>query len=284
MKAVKILLTTLLITIVSFQAHAEKVITINKPCVYLNELTAPSIQAKEVACLEPGEEKYFAKELIQNHLSRVGVNAKVLSGVLVKREGEKVSKQEIIDQVQRAFEMDHPDVEIIVEQVRINNDLFTEVNEDLIIDVDTSKFGSSYAIVKNGKKQTQLYVYVRAFKEGYVSVERIKAGDVIANKVQIEKIDVTSMRTMPLEDVDGLIAKRSMSYGRAITSDLVETMPEIRKGESVRIVYDNNGIKLETAGIAEEDGFIGKMLTVRNINSQKLVAGNYAGNGRVHVK
>ncbi len=280
MKGSIIALFATFIVLIATVVYAEKELTINDDCVYLDELTAPSIVHKKVTCgFAPGESKFFPKEVIENYLRREGINAKVLNDVTVTRQGEKLSSDEIISAVTKAYKNTYPEITVKVEQLRTSKEIFATQLENFSIDVDTSKFGSTYATINNGIKNTQIYMYVKAYKEGYISSERIKAGEVVENKVRKELIDITNSRQSLVTDITGIIAAKGIPQGKAITVDLVQDKPALAKGESVKLVFDNGTIKIETMGIVEENAFVGKLVQVRNAVSQKIIMAQYLGNG-----
>ena len=263
-------------------AQAEKEILITEECVYLDELTAPSIPHSKVTCgFMPGESKSFPKEVIENYLRRAGINAKVLKDVTVTREGEKLSSDDIVKAAQEAYKKAYPDVTVSIEQVRSSREIFAEKSDDFQIKIDTSKFGSTYAEIHNGLKKTQIYMYVRAFKDGYVASERIKAGESLEGKTRLESVDITTNRNELVTDMTGLLAAKTIAQGRVITAEQVQKEPALAKGEKVKLVFDNGSIRIETAGVIEENAFVGKPVQVRNITSQQVVTAEYIGNGIV---
>lgn len=263
-------------------AHAEKEITITDECVYLDELTAPSIPHSKVTCgFAPGQSKSFPKEVIENYLRRAGINAKVLHDVTVTREGEKLSAEDIIKAAEAAYQEAYPHITVSIEQLRSSREIFAEKSDDFQIKIDTSKFGSTYAEIHNGLKKTQVYMYVRAFRQGYVATERIKAGESIADKVRPEMVDITTSRQEIVTEPDGLIAAKIINQGRTVTVEQVQKEPALAKGEKVKLIFDNGIIRIETIAITEENAFVGKPVQVRNASSQQIVTAEYLGNGVV---
>ncbi len=261
-------------------AYAQKEITIAEECVYLDELTAPSIPHTKVTCgFAPGESRSFPKEAIENYLRRSGINARVINDVTVTREGEKLSSEEIVKAAEEAYKRAYPDITVNIEQVRFSRDMYAEKQENFSIKIDTSKFGATYAEVHNGLKKAQVYMYVRAYRQGYVATERIRQGESVAGKVRPEMVDVTTSRQSILTNPEGTIAAKIIAKGRTVTTDQVQERPALAKGETVRLVYDNGLIKIETTGVVEENAFVGRPVQVRNTASQKIITADYIGDG-----
>lgn len=277
----KILYTIVLSTIIcTAPAFAAKNVQITEGCVYLDELTAPSIPRTKVMCgIAHGESRNFSKESIVNYLARAGINASVLNDVTVIRKGEKLSEEEIVSRITAEYEKAYPGINIKIDQLRLPKDIYAEKASDFSVKIDTSKFGTNYAEINNGLKRSSLYVYIKAFRQGYVATERIKAGEKTEGKIRPHLIDVTNLRSTLITDPRGLIADKIIGQGKPLTEDTVSSEPALKKGDKIKIVYDDGKLKIETAGVAESDAFVGKPVQVRNVSSQKIITANYIGNG-----
>lgn len=271
-----------LVLLMSSTAIAQKAIILNEECVYLDQLTAKTIPHIEVYCgLQPGENKLFTKDQIQNYLLREGINAKVINDVNVKRSGEKISEESFTNKLIELYSQDNGDIELIVEQVRIPSNVYAEENNSFEVIADTTKFGGNYAQIKIGTKKFQAYYYIKAYKDAFVTTNRLKAGDLIDGNYIKEKVDVTNIKGKLITDINKLQATKSMPKGKILTQDLVEAKPELKKGETVKIVYNNGILAIETKGVIEENATLGQPVSVKNINSQKIITALYVGNGVV---
>lgn len=86
-----------------------------------------------------------------------------------------------------------------------------------------------------------------------------------------------------LDDVVGLRITSAVAPGMALTSRNVARAPTIIKGETVTIAVEGDGFAIESQGRAEEDGFQGDLLAVRNVKSGIVVTGRVARSGLVTV-
>lgn len=262
--------------------YAAKTIEITEECVYLDQLTAPSMPHSKVTCsIAPGESKTFSKESIQNYLARAGIKATVMNDVIVTREGEKLSQEDIVESIENEYKKAYPEITVAVDQIRLAKDVYAEKQSDFKVTIDTSKFGANYAEIDNGIKKAQIYVYIKAFREGYVTTERIRVGESMEGKIRTESIDVTNLKSALVTNPKGLISSKMIGQGRPITEDVTTAMPALKKGQTVTIVYDNGNLKIEATGVIEADAFVGKSVPVRNTASQKVITANYIGGGVV---
>lgn len=279
----KLLLTTILILFSFSYALAQKEITIDNECVYLDELTAAHVPHNQVQCgISAGSKVTISKDVIQKHINEAGINGTVLYDVVVFRQWEKISYDKVAKLIKDEYASAYPDMEISVEQIRIPDNLYDIDNINL--KVDTSKLGASYAEARLENSKYQIYYYVKGFKNAYVTKERVKIGESLTGKITQEKVDVTNLKYELVTDVENIAAVRNMPAGKILTTDLVSEKPALKKGEAVKIIVSNGTLHIETQGVVEENALPGKKVLVRNTASQKVITANYIGNGVVKAE
>lgn len=278
----KFLLIVLMLIFSAGYSFAYKHITINEDCVYLDELTASHIPHNKVECgIKAGSEKLITKGVIQSHLDSAGIKGTVLNDVLVAREWEKLSYEKVAEYIKAEYKKTYPDMKIIVDQIRISEDIYDNPDIKMNISCDTSKLGGGYAQVRLGNNKYQIYYYVKGFKDAYVTTERIKAGDSLAGKIKKVNAEVTNLKNELVDNAEDLAASKAVPAGKVITADIVQEKPALKKGEAVKIVVSNGILHIETQGVVEEHAMPGKQVLVRNLTSQKVISGSYIGNGIV---
>ena len=278
----KFLLIILMLLLSTGFAFAQKYVTITEDCVYLDELTASHIPHNKVECgIKAGSEKLITKDVIQSHLDSTGIKGTVLNDVLVAREWEKLSYEKVSEYIKNEYKKAYPDMKIVVDQLRISEDIYDNPDIKMNISCDTSKLGGGYAQVRLGNNKYQIYYYVKGYKDAYVTTERIKAGDSLAGKVKKVNVEVTNLKNELVDNAESLAASRAVPAGKVITADIVQEKPALKKGEAVKIVVSNGILHIETQGVVEENAMPGKQVLVRNLTSQKVISGSYIGNGIV---
>lgn len=281
----KLLIITTLILFSFSYAFAQKEITINEECVYLDELTASHVPHNKVQCgITAGSKVTISKDIIQQHINEAGINGTVIADVVVFRQWEKLSYNKVAELIKNEYAAAYPDVEISIEQIRIPDNLYDINDGRLQISCDTTKLGAAYAEARIENSKYQIYYYVKGYKEAYVTKERVKAGDSLAGKVIKEKVDVTNIKSELVTDAESMAANRAMPAGKILTTDLVSTRPALKKGEAVKIIVSNGTLHIETQGVVEENAMPGKKVLVRNIASQKVITADYLGNGIVKAE
>ena len=156
----KFLLIILMLLLSTGFAFAQKYVTITEDCVYLDELTASHIPHNKVECgIKAGSEKLITKDVIQSHLDSTGIKGTVLNDVLVAREWEKLSYEKVSEYIKNEYKKAYPDMKIVVDQLRISEDIYDNPDTKMNISCDTSKLGGGYAQVRLGNNKYQIYYY-----------------------------------------------------------------------------------------------------------------------------
>jgi flagella basal body P-ring formation protein FlgA len=86
-----------------------------------------------------------------------------------------------------------------------------------------------------------------------------------------------------IEEAIGLRITTAVSPGIALTTRNVARAPTIMKGETVTLSAEGEGFSIETPGRAEEDGYEGDILAVRNVKTGIVITGKVAHAGLVLV-
>ncbi len=125
---------------------------------------------------------------------------------------------------------------------------------------------------------------------------KVKAPVVVANRpiqreriispgdVRIERVDITRMRYDPFRDVSAVIGMRCarmVREGSVLNHMMVKEKPVVRKGEQVYIRLATDAIRISVPARARESGKRGESIWVENIQTQKLVRVEIAGEGHV---
>jgi flagellar basal body P-ring formation protein FlgA len=125
-------------------------------------------------------------------------------------------------------------------------------------------------------------------QEWHVVVPRVAIpnGSVITASMVEERIVNTPPGGAVLKSLDEVVGLRitsAVAPGMALTVRNVARAPTIIKGETVIISAEGDGFAIESQGRAEEDGYQGDLLAVRNVKSGIVVTGRVARSGLVTV-
>lgn len=128
---------------------------------------------------------------------------------------------------------------------------------------------------------------VRRFKEVLVPVQNItRHQHMTAEMFAPERIDITSITEDILTDpqqVMGFRAKSNLTAGRYVSLKRIEQIPDAEIGQPVTIVTGDGLFEIRAKGLALENGLIGEMIKVKNVDTRKILSGTVAAPGVVEV-
>jgi len=104
--------------------------------------------------------------------------------------------------------------------------------------------------------------------------------------LEIEKIRIRRQKNRYESNVENLIGKRlirQLQKGQPLFARFVEETPLIRRGEQVTITLQAGGLQIITLGKAKEDGKLGEVIKVMNLDSRKVVFAEVIRQGDVRV-
>ena len=87
-----------------------------------------------------------------------------------------------------------------------------------------------------------------------------------------------------VEEAVGLRATASLTQGVALATRALAKAPAVMKGETVTLMADGDGFSVSMPGKAEEDGYEGDLLAVRNLRSGVVISGRLAPGGVVVIR
>tara|TARA_B100001063_G_C16731694_1_gene539671 strand:+ start:352 stop:1023 length:672 start_codon:yes stop_codon:yes gene_type:complete len=86
-----------------------------------------------------------------------------------------------------------------------------------------------------------------------------------------------------INDVIGMIAKRSIRHGSNIQANLLQAPKLVKRGDDVVIMASTQGIMIRMRGTAMQDGELGQQITVKNNQSERIVKARVSEAGLVSV-
>ncbi len=120
-----------------------------------------------------------------------------------------------------------------------------------------------------------------------VPAQVIYPGDRITDSMLVE-LQETAPNPTPgaiwdRADLVGKVARRTLLPGRPIPSIAVEEPRAVSTGGQVQLVYQQDGLTIVTTGQALQNGYVGQVVQVRNLDSGLVVSGVVQSDGAVRV-
>ncbi|MBM4165843.1 MAG: flagellar basal body P-ring formation protein FlgA [Ignavibacteria bacterium] len=132
-------------------------------------------------------------------------------------------------------------------------------------------------IVSEGKTEKRILVSlnVRRFANVCSPSRLIAKGEILSeHDILVRKIETTSI-TQPFYSIkEECISKRatkSLLPGKTLLKEMLEEIPIVLKGKTVRVIAKTPTVSISTFGEAQQDGSRNEIISVRLSNSKELV-------------
>ena len=132
-----------------------------------------------------------------------------------------------------------------------------------------------------------------AWQEGRIALQKIKPGDLLRDSYFVrQKFNVAQglgreLRPLvlsPQTPLENLEAVRTILQGQPLLSSAVDQIPDIRRGDTVKILIKSGALLLSTQGLAQEPGFLSKKLRVTTSSGKKELLGVLHPKNQVEVE
>ncbi len=110
----------------------------------------------------------------------------------------------------------------------------------------------------------------------------ISPGDV--KEVLMEIPDARSQYLRTSSEAIGKVLRRTLSPGDPLTRESVSNPLMVHTGETVRVRMERGFIVLTAVARAEQDGRIGEMIRIRNLDFSRLLKATVIGRGEVRIE
>ncbi|HEY7558908.1 MAG TPA: flagellar basal body P-ring formation chaperone FlgA [Candidatus Binatia bacterium] len=145
------------------------------------------------------------------------------------------------------------------------------------------------AAESGGKEHARLWVKaeVRVFAEVVVSSQSLASQEIVKiGDVRLERREVSGLDGRPfyrIDDVVGQQVARSILVNETLTQKRLERPTVLRRGSAVTLLYETGTLRVETPGVAQENGRTGELIQVKNSSSGKLLSGRVLDGRMVRI-
>jgi len=147
---------------------------------------------------------------------------------------------------------------------------------------------ASFVIRFADDTEVRIKAYVTAREQVVRTRRPLKRGSVIRNTdVYTAMMDVRKIpkgAATDIKSVTGKILKRSLPADATLTEAMAGEKPLIRKGQHITILYRTGTLKVTAPGVAREDGYPEREISVMNLTSRKTITGIVEDRGLVNVR
>jgi len=127
----------------------------------------------------------------------------------------------------------------------------------------------------------------RMSRVGPVAIRQINAGEKISSKdVRFDEVDLTYAKdSVPtLEEVQNQIAARGILVNQPIFRGDLRKELAVSRGQIIRAISGNESFEVTSQMQAEEQGYVGDLIRIKNTETQKMISGQIIEKGVVRVQ
>lgn len=141
------------------------------------------------------------------------------------------------------------------------------------------------AVIDNNKRNPQVnfQAFVEVEKLLPVANSRLESGSILSeDDFRMGWVDITRQAgnyASQLQNIQGKVAGRMIREGAPVRESELKQIPIIKAGESVRLIYNRSGFKIEMQAVAREDGAVGDKIRVHNERTRKTYIATVAPEG-----
>ncbi len=234
----------------------------------------------------PGARRYYHAAELRRLALRYNLAAESLNEICVERAMEPLVPERVIEAMRQA--LGNPDARVeIVELSRYpvpRGDIeFTRASlppggATSVLWRGFVRYGSQHrfaiwARVKVAVRSTRI-----------VATQNLSAGHRIeASQVRVEPGETfpSSQPAPSMDQVLGLVPRRSITAGAVLTQNLLDTPKEVERGDVVAVEVHSGGARLALEGRAQNSGRRGDAIPIRNLATGKSFSARVAGKDRV---
>ena len=189
------------------------------------------------------------------------------------------------------------DREATIELIRFPGDQWvprkrSEVDIDISL-VDSSKYRGNIDLIASATSNSiplfkvPVNFKVRVFE--YVAIAKKRIGrhrNLSRENIFMDKRETTKLRGIAFSSMDDLLGKmtiRAVQPNTILTEGIVETPPTVTQGSLIKMFIKADGFKIVTKGLAQQTGYTGEVIKVKNLDSKKTLYGKIIDSDKVQI-
>ncbi len=252
----------------------------------------------------PGNVRKIETDIINARLMDEGIDFKGITygsttSSLITVESIAITGEEIIRKAKEYLlsKLSRPESEIVIESDRPPMDKLLPANGgDIrweISQIDANKDrGNVQLIVRISIDEKQylkmpVFFTIRTYEDIVVLNKKIDRHDILAmDDLVIKRIETTKLEGVTFDDIEDLIGKRAIRTilpNIPIIGEMIDNPPLIKKGDFIKVSIQSGNLSIVTKGVAKEDGYVGKVIRIKNIDSNKELYGKVEDSATVKI-
>ncbi|NUN05955.1 MAG: flagellar basal body P-ring formation protein FlgA [Bdellovibrio sp.] len=211
------------------------------------------------------------------------------SQVQVAFAAEPISKQEVERKIYNTLKVRCPDCEykISLQRIPVPNGKTWEMDLTQM----TTKGGLMIPLREDGSSGVLGVKWIsgtiRVLKLTPVTTRLIQQGERLQNQdMRMEMTDITFAKdgALSVADIAGQLAARSLPVGSPLWSSDLKREPAAKRGQIVKGLLGDDSFEITVSLQAEDNGFVGDLIRVKNTETQKILSGLIVEKGVVKLQ
>src|SRR3989338_6606614 len=252
----------------------------------------------------PGNVRKIEKDVINARLLDEGIDFNGIAygsttSSLITVESIAITVEEIIRKAKEYLlsKLSRPEREIIIESDRPPMDKLLPANGgDIrweISQIDANKDrGNVQLVVRISIDEKQylkipVFFTIRTYEDIAVPNKKIDRHDILAmDDLVIKRMETTKLAGLTFDNAEELAGKRairSIQPNIPITAEMIDNPPLIKKGDFIKVSVQSGNLHIVTKGVAKEDGYVGKVIRIKNTDSNKELYGKVEDSTTVKI-
>lgn len=146
----------------------------------------------------------------------------------------------------------------------------------LLVPVSSSSMGTAWVPV-----QLRVTRNVPVLRRSVIIGQRVGADD-----VEMKEADVSHLKDAPvsLEDLREAVAMRTLPAGQVLTLGDLKKQDLVKRGQTVKLVSENDAFEITVNAVAEENGRRGDRIKVKTSDSGRVLTAEVMEEGKVRLQ
>ncbi len=170
-----------------------------------------------------------------------------------------------------------------------------DATEDMLswsIDASQTKLLGSFLVpikvrFASGEKSYFISGTMDAFKPGFVTRRAIPAGERLSESdLELKRVNVTYLKgsLLQADELKGQILAKYIVSGQPLLSGDIKREPAASRGQLMKVIAGDEALEISSQAIAEEPGYVGDFIKLKNTETQKLISGKIIDKGLVRLQ
>jgi len=244
---------------------------------------------EQLRAIQLGDEKTnrIEKNDLAKQLRHLKAKFVLPSEVKMMRSRNAVSRMEVERKIRNQLAVSCQDCEVKIQISSVPSQLLSDWSMDM--NIDLNKASLLIPIYSNSEPDKKGWVVaeVKRYQTVPVLNRALKAFEVItADFLTFEKRLVSNWRETVLnkDSLIGMQATRFMNAGQSFLFSDLKKEQVLQRGQVVKAIVGSESFEVSISAQAEENGAIGDMVRVKNLDSQKIFAAKVIDRGVVRIE